>query len=171
VAPEIELDPVDAIAVGAVGPAGHRAFYIQARSRALRLTVLLEKLHVQSLAQRTIELMAGQQVEAVEEPEPLTEPVEADWRAGEVGLGLDTESNRFVLLVREVQAAEDEGNEAAAASLATARLWIRPAQMLAFAARGLELVRAGRPLCQVCGLPMDPEGHLCPRKNGKSPIF
>jgi uncharacterized repeat protein (TIGR03847 family) len=48
---------------------------------------------------------------------------------------------------------------------------VRPAQMLAFAAKSLELVASGRPLCPVCGLPIDPEGHLCPRKNGKSPVF
>lgn len=168
--PEVELDPVDAIAVGSVGPPGKRAFYIQARSGARRLTMHVEKLHVQALAQRTIELLAGQQVDPVEEPQALIEPVEADWRAGELGLGLDTERNQFVLVAREASA-EQEDEEAPSESLATARLWISPARMLALAARGLELVRAGRPLCQICGLPMDPEGHLCPRKNGKSPIF
>jgi len=170
VAPEIEFDPVDSIAVGAVGPPGKRAFYIQARSGALQLTMLVEKLQVAALAQRTIELLAGQKVEASEEPKPLDEPVEADWRVGELGLGMDSEANRFVLVAREAAAADQE-SDADQEQLATARLWLRPAQMLAFAARGLELVRAGRPLCQICGLPMDPEGHLCPRKNGKSPIF
>jgi uncharacterized repeat protein (TIGR03847 family) len=169
-APEIELDPVDSIAVGAVGAPGQRAFYIQARSGALHLTLLVEKVQVAALAQRTIELLADQQVEASEQPVSLQQPVAADWRAGELGLGLDTDSNRFVLVARQAPATE-EGQESDPDALAVARLWLRPAQMLAFAARGLELVRAGRPVCQICGLPMDPEGHLCPRKNGKSPVF
>jgi hypothetical protein len=32
--------------------------------------------------------------------------------------------------------------------------------------RGWDLVRAGRPACPLCGNPMDPEGHSCPRTNG-----
>jgi predicted amidophosphoribosyltransferase len=27
-------------------------------------------------------------------------------------------------------------------------------------------VAAGRPICSMCGQPIDPEGHFCPRKNG-----
>ena len=37
----------------------------------------------------------------------------------------------------------------------------------AFAARSLALVAAGRPPCPLCGAPLDPQGHICPRKNGK----
>ena len=28
------------------------------------------------------------------------------------------------------------------------------------------VVNEGRPLCQLCGLPMDPDGHKCPASNG-----
>jgi uncharacterized repeat protein (TIGR03847 family) len=38
-------------------------------------------------------------------------------------------------------------------------------QALAFAARAVELVAAGRPSCRFCGLPIDPDGHPCPRMN------
>lgn len=34
---------------------------------------------------------------------------------------------------------------------------------------GAELVSAGRPTCGLCGRPMDPEGHSCPRTNGHKP--
>jgi hypothetical protein len=27
-------------------------------------------------------------------------------------------------------------------------------------------VSAGRPPCPLCGLPLDTEGHICPRQNG-----
>ena len=43
-------------------------------------------------------------------------------------------------------------------------------------ARGYELrrqiadvVAAGRPPCPLCGAPMDPAGHVCPRSNGHHP--
>lgn len=32
----------------------------------------------------------------------------------------------------------------------------------AFAKRTLEVVGAGRPICPLCGTPMDPDGHTCP---------
>jgi hypothetical protein len=28
------------------------------------------------------------------------------------------------------------------------------------------LVEQGRPPCPLCGYPLDPEGHACPRTNG-----
>jgi len=28
------------------------------------------------------------------------------------------------------------------------------------------VVAAGRPPCPLCGNPLDPEGHVCPRQNG-----
>jgi len=28
------------------------------------------------------------------------------------------------------------------------------------------VVAAGRPPCPLCGLPLDPDGHVCPRQNG-----
>ena len=164
---EFELDPADAIAVGAVGEPGHRAFYIQARDGFRALTMLVEKVQVQALAERTMELLEGQEVEPREEPEALLEPVMTDWRAGEIGLGFDPERRQLVLMAREAP----ENPDTPESELATARIWARPAQMLALADHGLELVSSGRPLCALCGLPIDPEGHLCPRQNGKSPVF
>ena len=46
------------------------------------------------------------------------------------------------------------------------RFWVTPAQIRAFGIRGQELVAAGRPTCAMCGQPIDPEGHFCPRRNG-----
>jgi uncharacterized repeat protein (TIGR03847 family) len=166
-AEEIEIDPAESIAVGTVGPAGQRAFYIQARSVYRTLTMLVEKVQVQALAERAVAMLEGQDLGPEEAPSELEEPVEADWRAGQLGLGLDEERKLLVLVAQQLS--EDE--EADEDSVITARIWIRPQQARALATRGLELVTKGRPLCPVCGLPMDPEGHLCPRKNGKSPVF
>ena len=35
-----------------------------------------------------------------------------------------------------------------------------------FANRALEVVAAGRLPCPLCGQPLDPQGHICPRRNG-----
>ena len=39
------------------------------------------------------------------------------------------------------------------------------AQVLAMVRHAASVVGAGRELCQICGRPMDPAGHLCPRNN------
>ena len=36
----------------------------------------------------------------------------------------------------------------------------------AFISRAQRVVAAGRPPCPLCALPLDPEGHVCPRQNG-----
>jgi uncharacterized repeat protein (TIGR03847 family) len=167
VAPEIEFDPPDAIAVGAVGEPGHRVFYLQASSAMRSLTMAVEKTQVKAMAERTIELLQGRETGPEEEPTDLAEPVTADWRVAQIGIGLDADRDRVVIVAQEMPAAEDADPD----SLAMVRVWARPAQMLALAGRALELCSAGRPLCAMCGFPIDPEGHLCPRKNGKSPIF
>jgi uncharacterized repeat protein (TIGR03847 family) len=35
-----------------------------------------------------------------------------------------------------------------------------------FVNRALEVVAAGRMPCPLCGQPLDPQGHICPRRNG-----
>jgi uncharacterized repeat protein (TIGR03847 family) len=35
-----------------------------------------------------------------------------------------------------------------------------------FIERARRVVAAGRPACPLCGQPLDPAGHLCPRHNG-----
>ena len=39
-------------------------------------------------------------------------------------------------------------------------------EIAALSVRGAEAVAAGRPPCPLCGQPLDPEGHTCPRLNG-----
>jgi uncharacterized repeat protein (TIGR03847 family) len=168
-AEEIELDPTEEIAVGAIGPAGKRAFYIQARGRYRNLTMLVEKTQVQALAERATGLLEDQEVGPEEDARDLIEPVQPDWRAGQLGLGLDPDRRMALLVAQEAPEADEE--EVDPDSLTTARMWLRLPQLAAFSRRGLELVNAGRPLCAMCGLPIDPSGHLCPRKNGKSPVF
>jgi uncharacterized repeat protein (TIGR03847 family) len=47
-----------------------------------------------------------------------------------------------------------------------ARLYFTAAQARAMATRGSAAVEGGRPPCPLCGGPLDPTGHLCPRLNG-----
>lgn len=46
------------------------------------------------------------------------------------------------------------------------RVRLSPESTRAFIDRARRVVAAGRPPCPLCGQPLDPAGHLCPRHNG-----
>ena len=46
------------------------------------------------------------------------------------------------------------------------RLFISPTQARIFHDRAELVIAAGRQPCPFCGLPINPEGHLCARANG-----
>jgi uncharacterized repeat protein (TIGR03847 family) len=47
-----------------------------------------------------------------------------------------------------------------------ARFWATREQMLSLARYSASVCAQGRPRCQLCGNPIDPEGHRCPALNG-----
>lgn len=159
----IELDPVDRLTVGTVGPVGQRTFLLQMRQDDLLLTVKVEKAQVAALAQYLGKLLAelarpGHLPEAME----LEEPLQPAWTVGTIGIHFDEALDRFTLLIEEVEEVED-------ARGASARLSVTREQAAALAIRGTQLVEAGRPPCPLCGYPLDPKGHACPRTNGNRP--
>lgn len=161
----LELDAVDRITVGAVGEPGHRTFYLQARQGDLMVTVIVEKQQVELLSASVVDILTrlGKEVEESPElPMDLEEPLIPEWRVGRLALGY-AEDRDMVLLEAEELLPEDEEEEAEAAQV---RFWATREQMLALARHGAEVCAAGRPTCELCGGPIDPEGHLCPALNG-----
>lgn len=158
----LELDPTDRITVGTVGPLGQRTFLLQARQGSELLTLKLEKAQVAALAQYLGKLLA-------EAPRPghlpedldLEEPIEIAWIVGTLGVSYLEPLDRFILLIEEAVADDEVG--------ASARLGASREQVAALAIRGTQLVESGRPACPLCGYPLDPEGHACPRTNGYRP--
>lgn len=165
-----DLNPVDRITTDAIGDPGKRVFYIQARKDANLVTVICEKEHVAALAMATDEVllsMVDDDADAVVDPDPAIEggmeleyPLEPVFRTGQVNLGYDRASERLVVIAYELM---EEGDDA---QPSTARFWATLAQMRAFSIHGQEIVAAGRPTCAMCGEPIEPGGHFCPRKNG-----
>lgn len=165
-----DLNPVERITTDAIGKPGERVFYLQARQGRRLVTIICEKEHVAALSMaidRVLLSLADDDAEAVVAPDPVIDegmdleyPLEPVFRAGRVNLGYDEVSERLVIIAYELMDEEDER------SPSVARFWATLAQMRAFSIRGQEIVAAGRPICAMCGEPMDPEGHFCPRKNG-----
>lgn len=164
-----ELPEVEQVNLGTVGPPGQRSFYLQARQGTHLVTLKMEKQQVEALGELLSELLVdlpGGGAPAVG-PGELEEPVLAEWAVGGMQLAYDPVAERIVALAEEVPAGE--GEPAEDASDGVARLAITPGQAAGIARRAEELVEAGRPPCPLCGRPMDPEGHSCPKTNGHGP--
>jgi uncharacterized repeat protein (TIGR03847 family) len=165
-----DLNPVDRITADAIGQPGKRVFYLQARKGRRLVTLICEKEHVQGLAiaiEQLLLSLAKGNADAAAEPDPiilegmdLEVPMEPVFRVGQVNLGYDETSGRLVVIAYELL---EEGDDA---TPSVARFWATTAQMRALSIHGQEVVARGRPICAMCGEPIDPEGHFCPRRNG-----
>ncbi len=165
------LEP-DHFTAGTIGEPGRRVFYLQARQDAHVVSLRLEKQQVAALG----EYLAGILADLPDaEPLPvsleLIEPIVAEWVIGSLAVAYEEADDRILLVAEElIVVDEDEAEEIATdpSSLpegASARFRLSRSQVLAFIRTAAELVTSGRPLCRLCGKPMDPDGHACPRLN------
>jgi uncharacterized repeat protein (TIGR03847 family) len=183
-------DHPERFVAGTVGLPGRRSFFLQATAGSRVTSVALEKTQVAALAERMDELLdevvrrsgGSAAVPAVAPSEitdtaPLDTPIEEEFRVGTMALAWDGEEQ---LMIVEAQAlveldadTEEDLAEAEERLLQDEengppmlRVRLTGAQARAFAKRALDIVNAGRPPCPLCSLPLDPEGHVCPRQNG-----
>jgi uncharacterized repeat protein (TIGR03847 family) len=197
----------DRFVTGTVGQPGHRTFFLQARKGSALVSVVIEKVQVQVLAERVALLLAEIGRRGIQVPEalapsdddtaPLGEPLVEAFRVGTLTLGWDPQRGQVVIEAREQQesdeaedadeedetdgepeeadeAEDDEDEEPATLEFDDSdpegpdlvRVRLTPLAARAFVERAIRTVAAGRPPCPFCGLPLDPTGHICPRKNG-----
>ena len=173
------FDSPDRFVPGTVGEPGRRTFFLQAREGTRVVSVSLEKVQVAALSQRLLELLeelerrgvadAAEIEGEVGDTAALDEPLNEAFRAGTLTLGWDTADEVVVLEARELTDEEEEDEEADEEDEEgpdTFRVRFAPAEARRFVARALRVLAAGRPPCPLCGQPLDPQGHLCPRRNG-----
>jgi uncharacterized repeat protein (TIGR03847 family) len=216
------FDPPDRFVAGTIGEPGHRTFFLQARKASQVVSVVLEKVQVQVLAERLDQLLDELEENGVTPPgatdmpdtEPLDEPLIQAFRATTLTLGWDPDAERVLVEARadpveiEVEIDADEieltDEDAAAveamgstveldaglaASIRAAfeaagteaededddddlegpdvlRVRVSAATARSFVERAARVVASGRPPCPMCGQPLDPQGHICPRRNG-----
>jgi uncharacterized repeat protein (TIGR03847 family) len=177
------FDPPERFVAGTVGPPGQRTFFLQARSGPRVTSVALEKQQVAVLAERIDELLdelldaseADSPIPAIppvalEDNEPLEQPIVEEFRAGTMTLSWDADDERIVVEVFPVledpgtDPSEPEAEEPEPEEVLVVRLPAGAAR--AFSKRAQAVVSAGREPCPFCGSPLDPSGHLCPRANG-----
>ena len=185
------FDNPDTFVCGALGQPGRRTFYLQASKGSHVVSVALEKAQVAVLAERLATLLlalrqGGVAVgsDAPEGAPALVEPVVEQFRVGTLTLGWDADRELVVIEARELMEADDEEEDEdepdeggaepqrsfGASDLVEGpdlvRVELEPEAALVFATGAIATVQAGRPLCPLCGAPLDPTGHFCPRRNG-----
>ena len=168
---EIDIKPVLHITTDAIGEPGKRVFYIQAKSENETITILVEKIQIQTLAIGVEQFLTElherfpdlEQAESdfVEEEMRINPPVDPLFRAGELGLAYEQEEDNLILVARE-NLSEDVPLEEAR----MLRFWCNRTQLRRMCRWGMEVVGKGRKICPLCGEPMESEEHFCVKKNG-----
>jgi uncharacterized repeat protein (TIGR03847 family) len=163
----IELNRVDFVTIDAIGPPGKRTFYLQAGEDDLVVTMVIEKEHAIAISiavDGVLERLGG----SGDEPEPtalgLVRPVEPLFRVGQLGLGYDEDRDMLIIVAEELTVEEEQGTEV--------HIWASRAQMAALARKAADVSAAGRPVCSLCGEPIEPgERHVCVRGNGRKHLY
>jgi uncharacterized repeat protein (TIGR03847 family) len=156
---ELDLGTPDQFSIGTSGPVGQRLFLLHCAQGPTEMTVKVEKAQVAELAS-----VLAQVVRRLGRPAHLPDEldfdvdVEPDWVVGTISVSYDKALERVVVILEEA----GDGS-------AVARVAITREQAAAAAIRATSLVEAGRPPCPLCGYPLDPAGHDCPRTNGHRP--
>jgi uncharacterized repeat protein (TIGR03847 family) len=174
------FEDVSRFTVGTIGVPGDRTFFLQFRSQNNLISTSLEKSQVGALSERlnfmlreirAIHPLSPKPV-LVRDSLPLEIPVLDEFRVGSIAIFYDESNERIQIDLREInpnQGEDEDEDEIQLQAFSDAqmiRLFISPAQARIFHDRAELVIAAGRQPCPFCGLPINPEGHLCARANG-----
>lgn len=160
-----DMNPVTHITAGAVGAPGKRTFYVQGRQGAQVVTLAAEKEQIAALSSGIDQLLerlgtGGATVDVNAMQMELSQPIEPLFRIGQLGLGYDADRAMVVIVAYAVP--EEENQQ----TVNVVRFWATREQMRGLARHAAAIVAGGRPVCVLCGRPIDPTGHFCPKRNG-----
>jgi uncharacterized repeat protein (TIGR03847 family) len=176
------FDPPERFVAGTVGEPGERTFFLQAREGRRVVSVVMEKVQVAVLADRLGHLIAEIErrgvpeaaiaaAATIDDTAALDEPLNEAFRAGSLTLGWDGGAERVLVEARAqnedgeaIDPDEDDDEDEDGPDLLRVRISLAAAR--SFVTRATRVVASGRPPCPLCGLPLDPGGHICPRRNG-----
>ena len=161
---QYELGGVASIKPEALGEPGKRTFRIQLQSGAASACLWLEKEQLSELALYLQQILASLPEQERERKEPVAEPEWAggvasiDFKIGKMSLAHNAATTSFFIVAHDVEEPED--------SVPTISFWLSMTQAEELVREALKVCAAGRPRCFLCGRPIDPDGHVCPRANG-----
>lgn len=144
--------------VGTIGQPGEREFYLQFSSQTEVLSFAIEKQQVVALVDRFNIMLKdlrtrGISAQSVELPK-LEVPLIPEFRISEIAISWNLDLKRIHLYL----ANEDSSIET--------DVFLLPDNVYSFVREAMNIVASGRAICPFCSLPINQDGHLCPRANG-----
>jgi uncharacterized repeat protein (TIGR03847 family) len=172
----LEFERVDTFTCGTVGRPGQRTFLIDVRGDAGRVTVKCEKQQVAALSQYLRQLLDDApdvNERPIDEAMEMPQPSDVGFVVGTIGIAYDPRNDRMLVQIDELtdRGNEDDDPDEPSDDVLTEgdgsrlRVHLTRGQAAAFCDRADDVVAAGRPQCTFCHMPIDPEGHACPRMN------
>jgi len=166
----IELNPVDFVTVGTIGPKGRRTFHLQAGQDRRIVSFTIEKEQAQALSSAIAELLADiddrdntkTEADFSELDMELREPIEPLFRIAQMGLAYEAHNNKIILIAQEYvpqsenefdEDLDDDDEEAVDFSIfeggpgdpQVVRMWCSREQMRALSLHAMDTVKSGRP--------------------------
>ena len=170
---EFEMfDQPDDFLPGSVGEPGNRVFYMQARDGHRVTSLRCEKEQVLALAQFLMRLVGDDG--PVEPLGELIEPVTESFVIGNLLVSAEDADGSVVVVAEELVFVDEDDDDLfldepsfddAAIEPRELRIRMSAAAARGFAQRAGRLMAGSRPICELCGRPIDPDGHACPRLN------
>ncbi len=149
----------------ALGEPGQRRFRLVVVVTGETCIIWMEKQQMQALGiaigqilQQSADLGSG--LEGGQVPGAFDENTSNQFRLGRVELGYVDDDGSIVINAYDVQDEESPGFS----------MRFNRAQARELSGQAAELVAAGRPICPMCGQPIEPGGHVCPEQNGHLPL-
>ncbi len=149
---EIELNPVDFITVGTIGPKGRRTFHLQAGQGAQLVSLTLEKEQTRALGEAIGELLNdlneryptndATEIKLEQWDMELRDPIDPLFRIAQIGLGYDEQHNMIVVVAQELLSQEDDDTGLIQPRIV--RLWGKRDQFRALNLYAAKLVTKGR---------------------------
>ena len=112
----IELNPVDFVTIGTIGPKGKRTFHLQAGQDKRLISFTIEKQQAWALSEAINELLDDiderdsikTEVDFSNLDMDLREPIEPMFRIAQMGLAYEANDNKIILIAQEFNQADDE---------------------------------------------------------------
>ncbi len=151
----------------ALGQPGQRRFRMVVSILGETFIIWMEKQQMQALG-IAIDQVLRQIQQQAPELDGSSLPIEFDeetgnqFRLGRVELGFEETGEHIVINAYDILDEESRTGLTMRMTRGQARELVRDAASLA---------AAGRPICPMCGSPMDPGGHVCPEQNGHLPLL
>ena len=167
------LGAVASIEAVTFGEPGNRTFKLDANSGAATCSIWMEKEQLLQLGVYLRDMVDRLSQEERDKGSDLREEawsggdLAVDFKVGQMLLSYDQDSNAFYLQAYEREVEEQEAqSDDHSPDIESVGFWITIKQASVLGEESLRICAAGRPTCFLCGQPINPDGHACPRANG-----